>query len=190
MALSDWDIRLGHFELTDEQFVSPPTSASLDWRFNDLAFCRIPGTLNLPQGRIVTWWRSPKDRYPHIRFRAQNPLGNAFPAYYYYCSFVGGPVVNLGKYIPGWNGDIGIWPFAWPSNTWFKVRLTWWILPPSNANRRMMVRFEALEDGEWVSYGDIEDPDANFEDSELNRVGLEISNPDSYNDDYEIWGPC
>jgi len=186
-SIADWDVHLNRFILSSDHFISPPTSVKLASGILDRGVCRVAATLCLPEGRIVCWWRAPSNGYNHLWFRVQSPVGDANPDFFYYCSFTSDADVDLGKYIPGWHGDIGSWPFPWPFNAWFQVRVTWEILPPINGNKRMKVKFEADTGAGFVDYGDIIDEEAHFEDSALNRVGLVIRSLTSYNDNYQVY---
>lgn len=186
-SIADWDNIGSPVVLSPDHFISPPTSAKIDAGAIALLVCRVGVTLNLPEGRIVSWMRAPSTGYNHLHFRCQSPVGS--PAYdnLYYCSFVAGDVANLGKRVAGRGTDIGIWDYAWPFNTWYQVRLTWDILPPTNGNKRMTVKLEARTSGDFVDYGDIIDQDADFENTGIARVGLWIRDQGSYHDDYQVY---
>lgn len=189
MPLSDWDIV--RMALSDAQYVSAPKSLSKsDVSGGGLAICRLASTLNLPQGRIVAWVRGPYQQAGSIWFRHQNPLGEWPQQNYYYVSIGADGEADLGKVVAGAGTLIGEWVIDWPYDEWFHLRLTWWILPPCNAAKRMAAKLEVDKGEGWVDYGDFIDEDANFENTGIARVGLNLVSTSCWNDDFEIWGPC
>jgi len=193
----DWDFSNANWKLDDSQYVSEPKSLNFTAvHSHTVVLCKHEGTTCLPQGRIITQARIHHVSFATLifTFRNQRAVGGSDYNNCYrlqissrnrwlFERIVGG----AGTVISSGSGFLNGW--TWPSDTWVKVRCTWW-----EEGGVLYVRVERWTGTEWTKLlNDMNDPNNLWSASEINRCGLWIwRDTDSDNgwiDDTEIWGP-
>ncbi len=188
-SYTDWNFENVNWELDDGIWHTAPPSFTASALCTSLVKHATTGALS--DGRLVTWIRSSTTTtLGMLLFRNQKADGAA-DHQDSYVLFINDsePGLRLYRYIGGAFSTIDTkahtWAFA--ANTWYKIRITWW-----SAADRLFLRTERWTGTEWVTFGgaaddDIEDPDDQFKDAEVNRCGVR---PQSiwWFDDLEVWG--
>jgi hypothetical protein len=200
-AVSDWDFYAGYWTLDTSTYVSAPSSLKF-FRNADIGngvVCKYSTTLNIPEGRIVTYVRSQSHTscWLLLGFRINTAPGSA--GFYYGsspptgCYWTDGYTLQYQFY----NGTYALrrgsatvasgTASALAYNTWHQLRLTFWSDP---GGAGLMVRLERWDGSDWVKlFNDLNDP-TNQIGSNYNRVGIGAFTPQNYAiwyDDTEIY---
>lgn len=195
-SLSDWDFRSGEtYALDNSIYVSSPSSLRITKPGTTGTYasccCRDSGTLDLPQGRLETYWRASSTGIrPIWVFRNQSSPGTISQTNTYWVAGVASGVFNCQKLVGGSATAIGSWTLAWSANTWYNRRCTWW-----KEAAALLIRFEYWDGSAWQLAGtDLTDSSPAFEGSGTNRVGFGWSSGSTsvyiiYYDDGVIYGP-
>ena len=193
--IEDWDFSSAYWQLDTGDYISPPSSLKLIRNVHVL--CKATGTLNITDGRIVTYMRCEKNWRNYvdvdIHFRNDSPVGsvtrnNAYAAeldvYYRH--------IELWRWVDGSSiqllaNDVYSDIISAVSLTsWHQYRITWWTDP---GGAGLIVRWEVLLDDTWQKMcDDLNDPRNYFSTPNTRRCG--VGNPSSYGvwfDDTEIW---
>lgn len=197
-SVSDWDFTPGAvYTLDTAQYVSSPRSLRIGGAGgsddNTIFLCRITATLNLPQGRLVTYHRSQTGMLSKsFPFRNQAALGSASQANMYQV------VITVGEWqftkrVGGVLTIIATQALTTNPNVWVRDRVTWWNgVTPLNVPA-LSVMLERYVGDAWVQQGDWVYDEANlWKDSSINRCGIgawEDIYYYSWLDDTEIWAP-
>lgn len=189
-SVSDWDFSSGGWEISSAHHVSPPTSLHGTGDPDVFVLCRIPETLCLPQGRYIEYIRQPYGYHAGILFHNQAPLGQANRQNCYQVLLTSTVQTRLYKYVNGAPTVLHTWPYTRPSDTWFHVRITWWITYGPHCQKSLEVELEVWDGANWISYGTYVHPNPPWVDSDINREGMYHPGPGAYRDDTEIWGPA
>ena len=186
MAQSDWDFENSNWTIDSGQYVSSPSSLKNTGNCNILS--RRSNCQNLPQGRVIFWWRATGTAlWLSIHMRNQAALGTADRQNCYtLVRTLSGSQAQVNRYEAGtsvWYQSFGT-PAALLADTWYKFRVTWW-----NNWGKIRFRLERWNGSAWVQEGsDIEDSTNKWNTSSVNRVGLQLINLTEYHDDTELWG--
>ena len=188
-SVGDWDKSTVTWELDTDLYISPPSSLNIWGSGNKCFLCRLPDALNLPDGRVITWFHIAwKDNFI-LSFRNQATLGNANLANTYLIRDVDVSKWALAKYVNDAYTAIGEIAWTHELNTWYKCRLTWWTTYDAQNNPNFAVQFEVDEAGQWVSKGILYDIANLWQESGTNRCGPATSTGYVHYDDTEIWKP-
>ena len=197
-SLADWDFQQGdtNRSLSAVRFINPPTSLLINnpgagW-FVDTILCRIPATLNLPQGEVRTWQYSAGLYATPAIFRNQATLGNSDfdNCYYIYCA---ASTIYLTRCLLGHCSVKDTTTCTTFSNEWVHYRIFWYNGKTPGEAEALCVDVYREVAGEWIKEGStLYDTDNHFKASGINRAGIfpRIYNAgDEFWDDTEIWGP-
>ncbi len=193
--IEDWDFSSGAWRLDTGDYISPPSSLRLTDEIQVL--CKATGTLNITDGRIVTYMKCERDwggyTYPDIYFRSDSPVGsaslnNAYAVELYEYN----RTIQLHRWINGspalvtYNRVYSDIVSAVSLISWHQYRITWWTDP---GGAGLIVRWEVLLDDTWQKMcDDLIDPRNYFSTPNTRRCG--VGNASSYDvwfDDTEIW---
>lgn len=188
-SVADWDFGTPNWELSAVHFVSPPTAlrgrpGNLQW-----CLCRVAGSLNLPQGRIVFSAYNTGVWGPVLNVCHQSLIGDATIRHRYEILFFQHQNCSCGAYTPGGDYGVGNWPVRLTLNTWERWRVSWYNAVDLQNNDATAIELERLEAGVWVDYGILYDTNEPFKDSDRNRVGIRLLYVGNWIDDVEIWVP-
>jgi len=197
-STADWDFQKTTWYLDTTQFTSAPSSLRsigaettvTPW----VALCKASVTIPLDEGRIVSQIRRPAtgSRRPLLVFRAQAPIGTAT---YYNCY-----CVRFSDNPSGWEyyDALGVRtiianiPYALPTNTWVKVRISWWNGKNLQNQDATVLRVERWDGANWIQIDvDYYDTNQRNKGSPNSRVGVgcwNALNSYSWHDDTEVWG--
>lgn len=185
-----WDFKGSNWQLSTAQYVSAPSSLRQTSSTSLQILCRVPATLCVPQGRIVTWVRVSAPYRHLLTFRHQSPLGSVVTDNCYYLSYYEYSWTYLYRLVAGHNVSIGRFSIGPILNTWNLLRLTWYnCYNPQNVPS-LCVHLERWADPNWLDGGLLYDPENKWHDSEVNRMGLHGNSSDNYWDDTELWVPA
>lgn len=198
-SVSDWDKNPdATYTLDTGQYVSPPSSLRLSGPGStnpDTAFiCRTIETRNLPQGQLVTSWRSTFiDSDVMLYFRCQSALGIVFLQNTYRIRYIEGSIA-LHRIVGDVKYAVGYWAADTDINTWWRDRFTWWNGRNLDGEDALTVMMERYIDPDWIQIDNwIYDTNNRWKDSDLNRVaigGYEHAGGNfTWFDDTEIWAP-
>lgn len=188
-SVSDWDFQTTNWALSNAHFVSPPTSLHGTGDILYAILCRKPKSLLLPEGRFVFSLYCSGAVTSTIIFRNQAPLGTANLYNNYEVRVHPVAWAYFLVRVDGYPEQIGTWLVHSLTGQWAEFRLTWWNGVDLQNNPALATELERKEDGVWVSYGIVYDPDNRWKDSAINRVGVGNLNPYNWFDDTEIWIP-
>ncbi|MBA7532467.1 hypothetical protein ES705_24693 [subsurface metagenome] len=196
-TLADWDFQFGatYRSLSADTFISAPTSlkySNCPVGWGNEVLCRIPATLNLPQGEMRGWFQTTKNHITTAVFRDQSPLGTApFQNCYYVLVYLG--EARLTRLINGVGPPVDTTPCYLAFNEWIHYRTVWYNGMTPGEEEALCVDVYVEVAGEWIKQGDTLYHTANsWKDSEINRCGFYVqlsSGMTRYFDDTEIWGP-
>lgn len=193
-SLSDWDFAPNlSCVLAQDYYISPPSSlrvvATTDGYYPIL--CRLPDTLHLAQGRLITWWQARDVRYGHriFYFRHNSPLGGTEHnnTYFIDCEAT---YLYVRKRINNETTTLGQWGFSKNNYTWYRYRITWWL-----QDSLLYIRLDRWINEEWVQLGDdIIDYDPYIPPEGYYRCGIGYERITysyyTWFDDTEIWAPA
>ncbi|MBA7536775.1 hypothetical protein ES705_29039 [subsurface metagenome] len=196
-TLADWDFQHGalYRSLAADYYISEPTSlkysgAPSSWATTIL--CRIPATLNLPQGEMRAWFRSNYKILTPAVFRNQAALGTANYDNCYYVR-IGAVDVSLVSYVGGFPSVRDSFAYTGYMNEWRHHRVFWYNGKTPAEQPSICVDLYDDVGGEWVKQGTtLYDTLNRWKDSAINRCGhlpLLYSGRLRWFDDTEIWGP-
>lgn len=196
MALSDWDWTYGasYRSLDPSSYVSSPTSLKFlgGSAAVDAVLCRIPETLVLPQGQIVTWFKSGSWGVGNLVARNQKPLGSSDGLNMYCVTCQSEAWVLYSVVNNSWSSK-GSFPRAGVHGVWVKIRFTWWNGENLSGTPATCFRLEEEIDGVWTHLGSvIYDTMQRWKDSEVNRCGVAfyvVQGNTFWFDDTEILAP-
>ncbi len=188
-TVGDWDKSTATWELDTDLYISPPSSLDIWGAGNKCFLCRLPGSLNLPDGRVITWFHLAwKDNFI-LTFRNQATLGSANLSNTYLIQDTALNYIGLAKIVNDVYTLVGqVW---WDKDlyTWYRGRFTWWTTYDEQNTPSLAVHFELEVAGEWVDLGIIHDTNNLWHDSDTNRCGPATSTGYVHFDDTEIWKP-
>ncbi len=197
-SVSDWDFSAGISYILDNAFfVSPPSSLKLFGitapAVLRLNLCRLPDTLNLPEGEVRSWTRYEHAMWPpRLFFRNQTALGSAVYSNTYFWVLQAN-VAYFARYFLGAYRVIGQFAISMNINTWEHWRCVWWNGTTPGHDEAIAVDLYKEVAGLWVQQGStLYDTDNKWKDSAINRAGIGFTDRDNYDvwfDDTEIWGP-
>lgn len=176
--------------LSAAHFVSPPFSLhGLGFTYTT-ALCNLPDALNLPDGRIVTWYYPTVFSNGGLHFRSQqNPLINDAAGYYRFWPTIAPPSQLLHRRT-GQYYQVGTWPVAFPNHAWHRFRLTWWSGSNLQGDHALVCRLESWVAGAWVNHGLLYDTADRYADAPQNGAGPYIYGAEAWVDDTQIWRPA
>jgi len=187
---SNWDFSSAQWQLDSTTYTSPPTSwAGIDPTPPVSALCRVPGTLDLVEGRIITQRRrlASGGTLHGLLFGNQAPLDQAnYDNTYLVYQPPDKTYVKLQKYAGAVAQTLGVWQID-ELEDWHRVRLSWWKAKDPAGNDILAVKFEQEEAGAWEGLGILYDPDPPWLQSGVNRCGLIIHGGYPRFDDTEIY---
>jgi len=196
--VEDWDFSNAYWTLDTGIYVSPPSSLKI-WN-GCLVLCKATGTLNITDGRIVSyikcggdWGDSGVDF--RIVFRNGSSPGSATGTNTYLLSFDGKySRIILRRVVNGSTSDIVTkYPYsdvkdAVMLSSWNKWRCTWWTDPTSLS---LIVRVEVMINEMWTKICDDLIDSANyFSTPDTRRCGFHrhwYTSVATWYDDTEIW---
>lgn len=195
-TLADWDFEKGsqYRSLASDQYISAPTSLkfTIASAWSCVILCRIPATLNLPQGEVRSWGRSNAWTAGWYTFRNQAALGSADYQNCYRVAFTR-DLATLDRIVAGTPFTIGTVPYVGASNLWHHIRLFWYNGKTPGDVPALCVDIYREVTGEWVKQGStLYDTMNKWKDSSINRCGIYASGGSGWLlwfDDTEIWGP-
>ena len=193
--IEDWDFYNAYWRLDTGAYVSPPSS--LRFTNANWALCKATGTINIVDGRIVTYLKCENTwgagSVPTIVFRNDSAIGSvAFSNAYRVYIHVYYKRVYLQRFVNGSRTDVDI-NTVYSSiiatvdlRQWHQHRITWWTDP---GGAGLFVRWEILIDDEWTKIcDDLTDPSDYFSTPNTRRCGPGNNGaPDIWFDDTEIW---
>lgn len=188
-SVADWDFEDTRWELSNERFISPPTSLRKTTGDRCAVLCRHPETRILPQGRMSTYLWEPFRFSSIFIFRAQTLIGISNHLNNYSLRTSGVNSVALWRTIAGVEDTIGSWHYSSNPETWVRLRVTWWNGYDPHNDFALIVELDKEIDGEWATRGKCYDPDNLWKDSIMNRCGVELKQPGQFLDNSEIWIP-
>ena len=187
-ALGDWDFFNINYGLDTTRYVSSPSSLKC-WDVGRF-LCRVPDTLQVREGRLVTYLyiqEYGKGYIIHFDFRSIAPLGEETSERY--------SVLFSTKDVPytvrAWRYTTELYSKSLtsedyehiPINTFHRYRVTWWVF-----GGILYIRFESETDGDWYEFFTVEDPTNKYATEEYNRVGMcWYMSAEFWVDDTEIW---
>jgi len=198
---ADWDFDYSLWDLYTPLYISAPSSLRL--RCPGLAsiraICKKAGTLNMEQGRIVTYLRSPTGAsfWPTVIFRHQTAPGATTPLTFYHVEFRL-TAAYLCRYTNAAATNLGAFPVAISNsnNVWYKYRVTWYLSYNEQNQPTLAVHLEYWNGTAWDSKGILYDTTNQGAGSGTNRSGVGARNNHAssqltiYHDDTEIWTPA
>jgi len=187
-ALGDWDFATTYYELDTTRYVSPPSSLKC-WDAGRF-LCRVPDTLQVREGRLVTYLYIQEYENGYLiffEFRSIAPLGEGTSErYMVILSTKDSPyIIRASRY------GTELYSRSWtsedyehiPENVFHRYRVTWWVF-----GGVLYIRFESETDGDWYEFFTAEDPANEYATEEYNRVGIYWSlSAEFWVDDTEIW---
>jgi len=188
MAVLNWDRSHIDWSLDPAFYISAPTSLKDDPPPNGLFLHRAPAAQNLPQGRIIEWFRPGDTGRFDIYFRNQAALGGADAQNTYRAS--ARPNVSEARF---YRFDAGVrttlvtWPWQTTPNAWNKIRISWWNSLDDFGEDALAMLMEYQVGALWVAVGTFYDPLNSWKESAINRVGIGSYYSAAWHDDTEIW---
>jgi len=190
--IDDWDYNKTDWALDSTTYVSPPTSLKITYYSssailgNDNIFlCKYSPTLNIPNGRIITYIKQDdaSDGFFAIYFRNQKEVGTV--------SYTPGYALQLDNY----HGTKKLYrdgsvlnvlseTTLRTSTAWERIRVTWF-----SSENGLEAHLEYWDGAEWVFILSFVDPDDYYATSDINRCGIGAHSYEYpvYFDDTEIW---
>lgn len=189
-SVSDWDFEDSNWELTSERYVYPPTSLKKKPPIERCAIlCRLPLSLRVPEGRMVTWLWDPWRFSSTFIFRAQTALGTANHLNNYSLRTASTGAIALWLTQGGVEEVIDVWWDVWVVEEWNRLRVTWWNGYDPHDAPALVIHLEREEAGAWVSKGYLYDTNNRWANSTQNRCGVELRRTGQFLDETEIWIP-
>lgn len=198
-SLSDWQFDPDtSFRLSSYQYVSPPTALQTGGAGvpQKTSYCLlgIPLAPNVRQGKLLSsfWsWGNGIALLDNV-FRVQAPPTNRQPANCYLLHQQQ-DLMTLFKYIDSVSHTLStaIYPHPVANGEWRRYRITWEEYGIDAGATGLRITLEHLIDDTWEEVDEYQDPDNNWADSDVNRVGFTALCRNLYYaaliDDTEIW---
>jgi hypothetical protein len=204
-VVNEWDFYAGYWNLDTSIYVSAPSSLKFIRNANigQGTTCKYDATLNIPEGRIVTYVRSQTNtdtvyaQWLLLGFRINTAPGSSgfyFSTYPPNGSYWSDGYTLQYRFIDGTyylkRGSTTVTSgvaSALAFDTWHLLRLTWWSDP---GGAGLMLRLERWDGSDWVKlFDDLNDP-TNQTGASYNRVGIGAHTKTNYAmwyDDTEIY---
>jgi len=193
-ATSDWDFGSNVWQLDTSIYISAPSSLKLsNGAVTYALLCKYSGTINIPQGRIVSYlkssynWGNTSAPYIAFFFRNQTAIGSTpdWTKGYAIKIQLSSSLVYLYRDGSQLGSTISITNKPSDATQWNQYRVTWWTDPEGAG---LMIRLEYWDGSEWVKMiNDLNDPHNKYATSSINRVGLTAISSPVWVDDTEIW---
>lgn len=195
-SLADWDDCHGNARLCTERYISPPSSLARDAEpYSDvMVTCKFPGTINLPEGRIVSWgygWTSAAQMFV-IRAQGDPPCLHNLEGYWLRFAYNTNVQAECRHYTNAEfeNYGLGTFDFRLVKGEWSHLRFTWWNGLTPGCAEAICIKLEVEENGEWLDKGTLYDTNNYWKDAPTNRITYFTNEWRGSIDDTEIWGPA
>lgn len=188
---TDWDWSDANWHLTNSIPGELPDSLTFDAPSLTICLCKLPDSLNLPQGKLVFSHYFEGSDYAAIIFRNQAQQGVATFINCYWVKITENSVI-LYQRVSGINTQLAAWTPINDPNTGRNWIITWWVYKAPNQPDVLRIHIHGNPAGhdEWETQFD--DPTNLWVTSSVNRAGvggLKIGADREYYDYTEVWKP-
>lgn len=188
---TDWDWSDANWELSDVQKISDPTSLKFTAAGLTINLCNLPDALNLPEGKLKTFWYHAPSENAILHFRNQEPDGGASFTNCYWVKF-SKYYTTLYRRVNNVDTQLAQWAWTLIDYTWFIFSSTWWIYKEPYQPDAIRIRIQIFNAaGDPLKTYQHDDSANQWAGSSVNRTGLagQLIATSTYYDDTEIWKP-